>query len=219
MRGTMMDFPLTLPHLLDRAGFLFARSEMLSRCPRGTLTRTTYADFHRRARRLASALTRLGLQPGDRVSTMMWTHATHMHLFFGIPCAGGIINPLNLRLHPQELAAIANHAGSRFLIVDDALLPVYESLRVAGASFRKSDRQSLRGWRGSSGLSRLRRTARRRRRQFRISKARRKRWRRRCFSHRARPAPRRPSSTRIARSCSTASRSLWRIVLRSATTT
>ena len=68
MRGTMMDFPLTLPHLLDRAGFLFARSEMVSRCPRGTLTRTTYADFHQRARRLASALTRLGLRPGDRVS-------------------------------------------------------------------------------------------------------------------------------------------------------
>jgi fatty-acyl-CoA synthase len=137
MRGTMMDFPLTLPHLLDRAGFLFARSEMVSRCPRGTLTRTTYADFHRRARRAASALTRLGLQPGDRVSTMMWTHATHMHLFFGIPCAGGIINPLNLRLHAQELAAIVRHAGSRFLIVDDALLPVYEALRAAGASFEK----------------------------------------------------------------------------------
>jgi fatty-acyl-CoA synthase len=131
----MMDFPLTLPHLLDRAGFLFARSEMLSRCPRGTTTRSTYADFHRRARRIASALTKLGLQPGDRVSTMMWSHGTHVHLFFGIPCAGGIINPLNLRLHPQELAAIANHAGSRFLFVDDALLPVYESLRNAGARF------------------------------------------------------------------------------------
>ena len=137
MRGTMMDFPLTLPHLLDRAGFLFARAEMISRCPRGTVTRTTYADFHRRARRLASALIRLGLRPGDRVSTMMWTHATHMHCFFGIPCGGGIINPLNLRLHPQELAAIVKHAGSRFLIVDDALLPVYESLRAAGASFEK----------------------------------------------------------------------------------
>ncbi len=137
MRGTMMDFPLTLPHLLDRAGFLFARAEILSLCPRRTVTRTTYADFHRRARRLAAALTRLGLRSGDRVSTMMWNHATHMHCFFGIPCTGGIINPLNLRLHPQELAAIANHAGSRFLIVDDALLPVYETLRAAGASFEK----------------------------------------------------------------------------------
>src|SRR5579871_1964608 len=137
MRGTMMDFPLTLPHLVDRAGFLFARSEILSRCPRRTLTRTTYADFHRQARRLSSALVRLGLQAGDRVSTMMWNHATHMHCFFGIPCAGGIINPLNLRLHPQELAAIANHSGSRFLIVDDALIPLYESMRAAGASFEK----------------------------------------------------------------------------------
>ena len=68
---------------------------------------------------------------------MMWSHATHVHLFFGIPCAGGIINPLNLRLHPQELAAIASIRVRRFLIVDDALLPVYESLRAAGARFEK----------------------------------------------------------------------------------
>jgi fatty-acyl-CoA synthase len=129
MRGTMMDFPLTLPTLLDRAGKLFDRVEIVSRRPDRSITRSNYGAFHRRARRLASALTKLGLQPGDRVSSMMWNHCGHLEAFFGVPCAGGILQPLNLRLHPQEIAAIKKHAGSRFLIVDDVLLPVYEKFR------------------------------------------------------------------------------------------
>ena len=130
MRGTMMDFPLTLITLLERAGTLFPKTEIVSRRPDRSVTRTNYGEFHRRARRLGSALTHMGMRHGDRVSSMMWNHAGHLEAFFGIPCAGGILHTLNLRLHPQELAAIANHAGSRFLIVDDVLLPVYESIRA-----------------------------------------------------------------------------------------
>ena len=129
MRGTMMDFPLTLPTLLERAGKLFARVEIASRRPDRSMVRTNYGDFYRRARRLASALTKLGLQPGDRVASMMWNHAGHLEAFFGVPCAGGILHALNLRLHPHEVAAIARHAGDRFLLIDDVLLPVYEKFR------------------------------------------------------------------------------------------
>jgi fatty-acyl-CoA synthase len=129
MRGTMMDFQLTLPTLLERAGKLFARVEIVSRRPDRSVARTCYGDFYRRARRLAYALTKLGLQPGDRVASMMWNHAGHLEAFFGVPCAGGILHTLNLRLHPQEIAAIAKHAGDRFLIIDDVLLPVYETFR------------------------------------------------------------------------------------------
>ena len=136
MRGTMMDFPLTLPTLLDRAGQLFPRVEIVSRRPDRSTFRTNYGEFHRRARRLASALTKLGLQPGDRVSSMMWNHSGHLEAFFGVPAAGGILHTLNLRLHPQEIAAIVRHAGSRFLIVDDVLLPVYETFRES-ASFER----------------------------------------------------------------------------------
>jgi len=60
---------------------------------------------------------------------MMWNHTGHLEVFFGVPCAGAILHTLNLRLHPQEISAIANHAGDRFLIVDDVLLPVYEKIR------------------------------------------------------------------------------------------
>jgi fatty-acyl-CoA synthase len=136
MRGTMMDFPLTLTTLLDRAGQLFPKVEIVSRRPDRSAVRSNYGEFHRRARRLASALTKLGLQPGDRVSSMMWNHCGHLEAFFGVPAAGGILHTLNLRLHAQEIAAIARHAGSRFLIVDDVLLPVYEAFRE-GVSFER----------------------------------------------------------------------------------
>ena len=130
MRGTMMDFPLTLVAVLERAGKLFPDVEILSRRPDRSVARTNYGRFYKRARRLASALTRLGLQPGDRVASMMWNHAGHLDAFFGVPCAGGILHTLNLRLHPHEIATIANHARDRFLIVDDVLLPVLEKFRV-----------------------------------------------------------------------------------------
>jgi fatty-acyl-CoA synthase len=126
MRGTMMDFPLTLSTILERAGKLFPRVEIVSRKPDKTITRTCYGEFYSRSRRLADALTKLGLERGDRVASMMWNHSGHLEAFFGVPCAGGILHTLNLRLHPQEIAAIAKHAGDRFLIVDDVLLPIYE---------------------------------------------------------------------------------------------
>jgi hypothetical protein len=62
MRGTMMDYPLTLPAMLERTGKLFGRVEIVSRRPDRSIVRTTYGDFYRRARRLASALTKLGLR-------------------------------------------------------------------------------------------------------------------------------------------------------------
>lgn len=131
MRGTMMDFPLTLTAILERAGKLFHRVEIVSRRPDRSIVRSTYGDFYRRARRLADAMTKLGLQPGDRVASMMWNHSGHLEAFFGVPCAGGILHTLNLRLHPHELAAIVNHAEDRFLIIDDVLLPTFEKFRAS----------------------------------------------------------------------------------------
>jgi fatty-acyl-CoA synthase len=126
MRGTMMDFPLTLTAILERAEKQFAKVEILSRRPDRSVLRLNYRIFSERARRLASALTKLGLQRGDRVASMMWNHSGHLEAFFGVPCAGGILHTLNLRLHPHEIATIANTAQDRFLLIDDVLLPVFE---------------------------------------------------------------------------------------------
>ena len=129
MLGQMMDFPLTLVPILERARNVYSRTEVVWRRPDRSVARYTFGDFYARARKLAEALTRAGLKPGDRVATLMWNHETHLEAYFGIPCAGGVLHPLNLRLHPSELAFIANHAGDRFLIVDDALLPCLDSFR------------------------------------------------------------------------------------------
>jgi fatty-acyl-CoA synthase len=129
MQGTMMDFPLTLAHLLDRAGRVYPKSEIVTRLPDRSLHRCTYAHFHRRSRALAAALIALGLRRGDRVATLMWNHYAHLEAYFGVPCAGGVIHTLNIRLHVDDIAYIARHGGDRFLIVDDVLLPLYEQLR------------------------------------------------------------------------------------------
>jgi fatty-acyl-CoA synthase len=129
MRGTMMNFPLTLPTILERSGKIFPGVEIVSRKPDGSIVRSRYREFYRRARRLANALTKLGLKSGDRVASMMWNHSGHLEVFFGVPCAGCILHTLNLRLHPHEIATIVQHAGDRFLLIDDVLYPVYEKFR------------------------------------------------------------------------------------------
>jgi fatty-acyl-CoA synthase len=129
MRGLMMDFPLTIPALLERAGGIFGNVEIVTRRPDRSLARSTWRDLWRRSHRLASALTDLGLRRGDRVATLLWNQTEHVEAYFGVPVAGGVLHTLNLRLHPDEITFIANHAGDRFLIVDDVLLPVYEKFR------------------------------------------------------------------------------------------
>lgn len=125
MKTTMMDAPLSLNHLLDRAGRYFAASQIVSRRPDKSLVRHSYAQWHRRTRALAVALQRLGLQKGDRVATLAWNHHAHLECYFGIPAAGGVMHTLNLRLAPGEIGAIAGDAEDRFLVVDDILLPLY----------------------------------------------------------------------------------------------
>jgi fatty-acyl-CoA synthase len=123
---TMMDYPLTLTAVLERAGRYAAGVEIVSRLPNRSLHRYTWGKVQERALRLAECLQSIGLRKGDRVATLMWNHYAHLECYFGIPAAGGVLHPLNLRLHPDEIAWIANHAQDRFLIVDDVLLPVLE---------------------------------------------------------------------------------------------
>jgi len=129
MQGTMMNFPLTLPHMLERAGKLFPKVEVVSRMPGGSLHRYTYADFYKRSKALAEVLGKLGLKKGDRVGTLMWNHYAHLEAYFGVPIAGGVLHTLNLRLHPSDIAYIINHGGDRFLIVDDVLLKLVLAIR------------------------------------------------------------------------------------------
>jgi fatty-acyl-CoA synthase len=129
MRGLMMDFPLTLPTILERVKNEYHRVEVVWRRPDRSVGRYTFGDLYRRSRALGEALTRAGLKKGDRVATLMWNHEAHLEAYLGVPCTGAVLHTLNLRLHPSELAFIVNHAQDRFLIVDDVLLPCLESFR------------------------------------------------------------------------------------------
>ncbi len=125
MQSTMMDMPLSLNHLLERAGTIFGGNAIVSRLPDKTLRSHTYAQYHRRTRALASALQQLGLRKGERVATLCWNHHAHLEAYFGVPAAGGVMHTLNLRLAADEIGWIAGNAQDRFLIVDDILLPLY----------------------------------------------------------------------------------------------
>jgi len=129
MNGLMMDFPLTLPHLLRRSETLFGNGEIVSRRPDKSLHRTTYRETMARARQLAAALRKLGFERGDRVATLCWNHAQHHEAYFGIPCGGFVLHTLNLRLHPNDLAYIADHAADRAVIVDRSLVPLLDHFR------------------------------------------------------------------------------------------
>jgi fatty-acyl-CoA synthase len=136
MQSTMMDVPLSLNHLLERAGRLFGTAEVVTRLPDKSLRTHSYAEIYRRARALASALQRLGLKRGDRVATLSWNHHAHLESYFGIPAAGGVAHTLNLRLSAREIGWIAADAQDRFLIVDDVLLPLYQQF-AADYTFEK----------------------------------------------------------------------------------
>ncbi len=121
LEGLMMDTPLALGQFAERVRTFFPKREIVSRQPDGSLQRTTYADWYRRTCKLAGALTRLGVQPGDRVGSLCWNHARHLELYFAVPGIGAVLHTLNLRLHASELAYIASHAGDRVIVVDRSL--------------------------------------------------------------------------------------------------
>ena len=130
MDGLMMAFPLTLPHLFQRAADYYPEVEIVSRRPDKSLHRTNYGEFHGRAQQLANALKRLGLKPGERVATLAWNHSRHLEAYFGIPLAEGVFHTLNPRLSPTDLSYIMNDAEDVILLVDDVLLPVWEKLKA-----------------------------------------------------------------------------------------
>jgi fatty-acyl-CoA synthase len=124
MKGLMHHDPLIINRILERALTLFPRQEIVTRTPEGT-HRETYQAFGGRVGRLANVLTDLGVGTGDRVGSFAFNTWRHQELYFAVPCMGAVLHTLNIRLHPDQVAWIANHAEDRVLFVDAALLPVF----------------------------------------------------------------------------------------------
>ncbi len=122
-----MDVPLQLRRLLEHGGRIFADSTVVTATEGGTRT-STYGEVAANAGRLAGALADLGVREGHRVATFMWNNAEHLEAYFGVPAMGAVLHPLNIRLFPEQLAFVANHAEDRVVIVDNTLLDGFAKL-------------------------------------------------------------------------------------------
>jgi fatty-acyl-CoA synthase len=124
VQGLMQDYPLTLPPVLDRAERLFGTKKIIW----GTATgreRTTIAEWAERARRIGGVLDALQVPPDARVGTFAWNTADHLGLYWAVPCSGRVLHTLNIRLFPEQLTYIVNHAEDDVIFVDRSLLGLF----------------------------------------------------------------------------------------------
>ncbi|WP_142504286.1 long-chain fatty acid--CoA ligase [Melghirimyces algeriensis] len=124
----MMDVPLLVAPMLERAERLFPKKEIVSLTQSGTY-RYTYAEMGRRTRQLASVLKQLGVQKGERVGTLAWNDHRHLEAYFAIPGMGAVLHTINIRLSPEHLAYVINHAKDRVLLIDVTVWPLVEKIR------------------------------------------------------------------------------------------
>ncbi|HXC30454.1 MAG TPA: long-chain-fatty-acid--CoA ligase [Stellaceae bacterium] len=129
LRGLMGKQQLLVSMCIQHAAHNHADTEIVSRTLEGPIHRYTYAEAERRARRLAQALRRLGVKPGDRVATMAWNTYRHFELYHGISGIGGVCHTINPVLSDEQLIYIFNHADDRFLFLEATFVPVIERLR------------------------------------------------------------------------------------------
>jgi fatty-acyl-CoA synthase len=127
MQGLMMDFPLTLTHIFERAEQYHRVKPIITNSHKGT-DRTDYGTWADRTRRLGGALDALGLSADARVGTFAWNSARHLELYFGVPCTGRVCHTLNIRLFPDQLTYIVNHAADEAIFVDRSLVPILAPL-------------------------------------------------------------------------------------------
>ncbi|MEU8307889.1 long-chain fatty acid--CoA ligase [Actinomadura sp. NPDC048955] len=122
--STMQDFPLSVAAILRHGARVYGRSECVTWTGGGAPRRATFAQIAGNAERLASALARLGVRPGDRVATFCWNNQEHLEAYFAVPAMGAVLHTLNIRLFPEQLSHIINHADDQVIIVDDSLVPL-----------------------------------------------------------------------------------------------
>jgi fatty-acyl-CoA synthase len=116
----MQDAPLVLTHFFDRAERLFFDKELVTASLAGR-RRTTYGDWAAETRKVGGALAELGIAADGRVATFAWNTARHLELYFAAPCTGRVLHTLNIRLFPEQLTYIANHAEDEVVFVDRSL--------------------------------------------------------------------------------------------------
>jgi fatty-acyl-CoA synthase len=127
MLGLMQDVPLNLPNLIRHAERQHPRKRVMTKATEGIKT-ATFAEVIDRSRRLAAALRGLGVEEHERVATLCWNHQEHLEAYVAAPCMGAVLHTLNLRLFPDDIAYIIQHAEDKVLILDKCLWPLWEKV-------------------------------------------------------------------------------------------
>ncbi len=128
MLGLMMNTPLLISSLIRHADRFHGATEIVSRTVEGPIHRYTYREAHLRARKIAQALTRLGIKQGDRVGTLAWNGFRHFEIFYGVSCMGAVLHTVNPRLFPEQIVYIINHAEDKYVLFDLNFAPLIEKI-------------------------------------------------------------------------------------------
>jgi fatty-acyl-CoA synthase len=128
MKSTMQERPLLISDILRHGKQVHGDSSVIT-VEAGGFRSATFVEVAERAEKLAAALTRLGVQPGDRVGTFCWNNQGHLEAYLAIPSMGAVLHTLNIRLPPEQLAYVINHAEDRFIIVDASLIPLLAAIK------------------------------------------------------------------------------------------
>ncbi|WP_290483248.1 long-chain-fatty-acid--CoA ligase [Hyphomonas sp. UBA3601] len=129
MLGIMQDWPLTVNKILEHAKRINPTREIITRRVEGHIVRTTYANLFDQSKQVSNALIDSGIQLGDRVATLGWNSERHMASWYGAMGIGAVLHTINPRLHPEQVAWIANHAEDKVLIFDKTFLPIVEAIK------------------------------------------------------------------------------------------
>jgi len=125
---TMDEYQLNIVNILKHASAYFPEREIVSRLHNGEMFRYKYRDAYERVRKLASSLENIGIEPADRIGVLSWNTHRFYELFFAIPGIGSVLLEMNLRLHPKEIAYVANHSKAKAVFVDETLIPLAEAI-------------------------------------------------------------------------------------------
>ena len=136
MLGLMQSQPLAISSLIDFAERHHGDTEIVSRRVEGDLHRYTWRDVARRARQAANALDGMNLVFSDRVATLAWNGYRHLELYFGVSGSGRVLHTINPRLHPDQIAWIANHAEDQVLCFDLTFLPLVQAVHARCPTIR-----------------------------------------------------------------------------------
>ena len=136
MLGLMQSQPLLISGLIDFAERHHGDAEIVSRRVEGDIHRYTYKDSARRARQVANALDSLKLGFSDRVATLAWNGYRHFELYYGVSGSGRVLHTINPRLHPDQIAWIANHAEDQVLCFDLSFLPLVQAVHAKCSSIK-----------------------------------------------------------------------------------